>query len=225
MQPFSPARLGRRPFLLKSSTALAACLTGSRAGVRRTAAAPRQGTATTLAVAISHDATNLDASRALDVYSSRVQAQVCEPLFVAAPDLSIAMNVIGSLEQPDPVTYILHPFDGISFQDGTPLDGEAVRWNLQRHIDDPHSARHGDVAGIIGIEVGDTLTVSIKLAAPFAPQLSKLTAGAGYIYSPTTYESNPDGISSSLAGAGSGPFIWEIWEPDSFIVLSRNPQY
>src|SRR5579871_2165 len=122
------APLGRRPFLARSGKALASGLVRRAVQTRLPSVEAPQDGSTTLAVTISQDITNLDAARTFDVYSSWVQAQICEPLFVVAPDFSITANLVASFEQPDPLTYVYHLYDGISFQDGTPLDAEAVRW-------------------------------------------------------------------------------------------------
>ena len=55
---------------------------------------------------------------------------------------------------------------GIKFQDGTDLNAEAVKFNLDRHSNDPKGTRLQDVKDITSIETPDPQTVKITLKAP-----------------------------------------------------------
>ena len=47
---------------------------------------------------------------------------------------------------PDPTTFVLNIRPGVTFHDGTPLDAEAVKFNLERNKSDPKSNIKADLA-------------------------------------------------------------------------------
>jgi peptide/nickel transport system substrate-binding protein len=192
-----------------------------------TSAAPAQKVKTggTLTIATQRDATNLDSAMSQDVYSGYVQGLVLEPLFIQTNDFKVTGNLVDKVDNPDDKTYIFHLHPGIKFQDGTDFNADAVKWNLQRHIDNDKSVRHTDVTPITQMDVVDPMTLKITLNAAYAPFLSKLTGGAGYMYSPTTYQKDPAKIQQDLTGAGTGSFKFTSWAHDNQIVLDKNPSF
>jgi len=189
------------------------------------AAAAKVKTGGTLNIGVSRDATNLDAAKSQDVYSSYVQAQIVEALFLGTNDFKIAGNTVDKVENPDNTTYLFHLHPGIKFQDGTDFNADAVKWNFQRHIDDKASVRNADVKPITAMESVDATTLKITVGAPYAPFLSKLTGGAGYMYSPTTFQKLGANLPNDLTAAGSGPFKFTSWQHDNQITLDKNPTY
>jgi len=194
------------------------------------AAAAKVKTGGTLTLGIARDATVYDSAKSQDVYSGYVEGLVLEGLFTTAPNSQGGYDVVGNLidkiETPDPTTLIWHLHPGIKFQDGTDFNADAVRWNLQRHIDDKSSVRHQDVTIVTGMTVVDPLTLQVKLSAPNAPFYSKLTAGAGYMYSPTQFQKvGADAVGSDLTGLGTGAFTFGSWQKNVQIVVNKNPNY
>ncbi|MHB8578116.1 MAG: ABC transporter substrate-binding protein, partial [Dehalococcoidia bacterium] len=213
-----------------AATAVAPLTSATAAGsasavATASAAAQKVKTGGTLTLGTVADVINLDSAKSQDVYSSYVQAQVAEPLFIATQDLKIVGNLVDKVDNPDDKTYVFHIHPGIKFQDGTDLNADAVKWNLQRHIDDTASVRHPDVKPITGMESVDAQTLKISLKNAYAPFLTKLTNGAGYMYSPTTFQKLGDKISTDLTNAGSGPFKFVEWKRDDHLTLQRNPNY
>jgi peptide/nickel transport system substrate-binding protein len=138
-------------------------------------------------------------------------------------------EVVGSLvektDNPQPNVYVMTLRQGIKFQDGTDFNSEAVKFNLERHMNDPKGTRLQDVKDITTIETPDPRTVRITLKAAFAPFTSKLTGGAGYMLSPTAVQKLGDNLQRDLTGAGTGPYKFTQWQKDTQIVLDRNPDY
>lgn len=193
-------------------------------------AAGKVKTGGTLTLGISRDPTVFDSAKSQDVYSGYVEGLVLEGLFTTAPNSQGGYDVVGNLidkiETPDPTTLIWHLHPGIKFQDGTDFNAEAVRWNLQRHIDDKSSVRNQDVAIITDMMAVDPLTLQVKLKAPNAPFYSKLTGGAGYMYSPTAFQkAGADAVGSDLTGMGTGAFTFGSWQKNVQVVVNKNPNY
>jgi peptide/nickel transport system substrate-binding protein len=195
-----------------------------------TAAAGKVKTGGTLTIAIARDAVSFDSAKSQDVYSGYIEGLVAEPLFVASPDgkggFVITGNLVDKSDSTDAQNYTWHLKPGIKFQDGTDFNADAVKWNLQRHIDDKSSVRNQDVAPITSMTVVDPMTLKVTLSAPNAAFLSKLTGGAGYMYSPTQFQKvGADKVATDLTGLGTGPFKFAGWQTGVQITLDKNPSY
>ncbi|HLZ32315.1 MAG TPA: ABC transporter substrate-binding protein [Chloroflexota bacterium] len=178
-----------------------------------------------LVVATARDATTFDPTKSQDVYSNAVIGLVTDSLYKIDDKAQVVGSLVEKTDNPQPNIYIMTLRKGIKFTDGTDLNSEAVKFNLERHINDPKATTSQDVKDITNIETPDPLTVKITLKGPFAPFLSKLTNGAGYILSPTAVAKLGDNLPRDLTGAGSGPYKFTSWQPDNQIVLDRNPDY
>ena len=179
----------------------------------------------TFTVAMARDATNFDPTRQSDVYSAMVMNNTVDTLFEVDKEGNVVGRLVEKTENPQPNVYVFTLQKGIKFHDGTDLNAEAVKFNLQRHLDDPRSVRHQDVKDITAIETPDPSTVRITLKAPFAPFPVKLTFGAGYILSPAAVQRLGESLQRDLTGAGSGAFKFVEWKKDTHVVLERNPDY
>src|SRR6266508_4422349 len=139
----------------------------------------------TLTAVMARDATNCDPILQNDVYSAVVLNQVVDTLYDIDKDGKAVGRLIEKTENPSPNVYVWTLRKGIKFHDGTDLNAEAVKFNLQRHIDNQKSVRFGDVRDITSMEVTDPYTLKVTLKQAFSPFPYKLTFGAGYVLSPT----------------------------------------
>jgi peptide/nickel transport system substrate-binding protein len=178
-----------------------------------------------LVIATQADPATLDPTRSQDVYSNTVLSLTTDTLFEIDNKAQVVGRLVETTDNPEPNVYVFTLRKGIKFQDGTDLNADAVKFNLERHISDPHATTAQDVAGITNIETPDPLTVKITLDAPFAPFTSRLTGGAGFIQSPAAIQKLGDKLQRDLTGAGSGPYRFVSWEPNNQIVLQRNPDF
>ena len=82
---------------------------------------------------------------------------------------------------------------GVTFQDGTPFNAEAVKFSMERVLNDAASNTKARLANVSAIEVVDPTTVDIvmKTAAP-GPLLIQLTDRPGMIVSPTAVKAAGD---------------------------------
>jgi peptide/nickel transport system substrate-binding protein len=178
-----------------------------------------------LVVAMERDPTTFDPTKSQDVYSNAIIGLVCDSLFKVDANNNVVGSLVEKTENPQPNVYVFTLRKGVKFQDGTDLNSEAVKFNLDRHRNDPKGTRIQDVKDITSIETPDPLTVKITLNAPFAPFTSKLTGGAGYIQSPAALQKLGDNLQRDLTGAGSGPYKFVQWQKDTQVVLERNPDF
>jgi peptide/nickel transport system substrate-binding protein len=178
-----------------------------------------------IVAAMARDASTFDPTKSQDVYSAAVLALTTDTLFEINDKGEVVGRLVEKSENPQPNVYVFTLRKGVKFQDGTDFNAEAVKFNLERHMNDPKGTRIQDVKDITGIETPDANTVRITLKGPFAPFTNKLTYGAGYMLSPTAVQKLGDNLQRDLTGAGSGPYKFVQWQPDNQIVLERNPDF
>lgn len=108
---------------------------------------------------------------------------------------------------------------GVEFQDGTPLDGEAVAENLE-------TARTSGITSLVlrdvtAIVADGPLAVRVTTARPFSTLPLVLAGQPGYMAAPAQL-ADPDGARHPV---GTGPFRFVSWTPDQSLRAERNPRY
>jgi peptide/nickel transport system substrate-binding protein len=117
--------------------------------------------------------------------------------------------------------------DGVTFHDGTPLDGAVVKNNLDAYRGvypgrNPLLFRF-TFSNIASVDLVDPMTVQVTTTVPW-------TAFDAYLYGsgrvgmmaqaqlddPTSCADNP---------IGTGPFVFEEWVPNQKFVATKNPDY
>lgn len=113
---------------------------------------------------------------------------------------------------------------GVTFHDGTPLDAEAVAFNLRRLTTPGISSLFtSGVADVASIDVVDPLTVKVNMKRPSAVVLSAYAGPAGMIASPTALKKLGDDFGT--APVGSGPFKVVSRQAGTSLELARNDNY
>jgi peptide/nickel transport system substrate-binding protein len=188
-------------------------------------AAPSVGrAATTLTVAIFADPLTLDPHLTGNLQGRGTVRATHNRLFRIDAQGRLAPDLAESWEQPDERTYLIHLRQGIKFHDGTPLDAEAVRVNLER-IRNPatQSIRGGEISAMDKAEALNARTLKITLKVPFAAFLFPFSDVSGCIASPAALQRW--GADYGLHPAGTGPFRLVEYQKDVHTVLERNPDY
>jgi peptide/nickel transport system substrate-binding protein len=123
-------------------------------------------------------------------------------------------------ETGDHITFALR--DGLTFSDGSPLDAEAVKENLERGRDQPNSTLAGQLKVVSDVTVVDDTHVAIALdQADF--QIPLLFAGkTGLIVNPEAF-GHVDALATQPEG--SGPFVLTEYVPSSHANLEKNATY
>jgi peptide/nickel transport system substrate-binding protein len=143
------------------------------------------------------------------------------------PGLATAWEV-----SPDAKVYTFKLRQGVKFHDGTPVDAEAIKFNIERNWNPNHPFYHkaGAGANALGykdldkVEVVDASTVRVTHKAPFADFLNVLAFGTYSIGSPTQIQK----VGNDEFGnqpVGSGPFKYVERERGVKVVFERNPEY
>ncbi len=177
----------------------------------------------TINISLSAEPPKLDPAQS----SALVDRQVLNSIFDKLVDLNAEGEIVPMLAtewqvSDDQLTYTFTLREGVKFHDGTDLDAEAVKFNLERGMEEA-SPRRTELAAVSAIEVVDPQTLKVTLKEPFAPFLSVLTDRAGMIVSPTAaQEMGEDFLSKPVC---SGPFKFQERVMGSTITLVRNDDY
>lgn len=168
----------------------------------------------------------------------RIRA-VIEPLAAVDADLEVRPFLAEAITpNADATVWTIDVRQGITFTDGTPLDADAVIYNLQETwggllVAEAMRDVARDASGALMIEkTGDySLTVTTGRngdpAQPVSwPGFPSFMAGqAGFIASPTWLQAVKDGTADATAMVGTGPFLLQEYNPGDSMTVVRNPDY
>src|SRR5262249_20172859 len=225
-RPGHPARDIRIPEELtmrKILKGLALVVVGALAALTVTGAAHAQKK--TLVVALNQDPDILDPTLARTYVGRIIFSQMCEKLYEIDEGLRIQPQLAAALptitDGGRTVTIKLR--SGVKFNDGTPMDAEAVKFSLERHRTLKGSNRASELAPVEATEVVDPLTVRLRLKAPFSPLVAQLTDRAGMPLSPTAV--NKLGEKFGTAPVCVGPWQFAERVAQDRIVVERSTHY
>jgi peptide/nickel transport system substrate-binding protein len=155
----------------------------------------------------------------------RVTLNICEPLVWEPEPGKFVPGLAESWEiSPDAKTYTFKLKQGVKFHDGTPFNGDAVKFTLDRVIDPATKAgqSHDQLGPYDHTEVVDDHTVKVIMKQGYAPLLTNLNGYLG-IVSPTAAKKDPAAFARHPVG--TGPFMFKEWVPKDHIALVKNPDY
>lgn len=180
--------------------------------------------ASDLRIALAEDPDLLDPAQGTSFVGRDVFAAMCDKLVDIAPDMSFVPQLATAWTwSDDGKSLTLKIRDGVLFQDGTKLDAEAVKANLDRYRSAPESKRKAELKPVASVTVVDPLTVRIDLSAPYAPLLAVLGDRAGMMMSPAALTALGDKIATKPVCAGPYKFVERV--PQEKIVLARFDKY
>ena len=179
-----------------------------------------------LIIGTTDSVTDLDPAETYDFHTWEIFYNVAEGLLTYIPGSTelkpgLAEAMPEASEDGLEWTFKLRP--GMVFNDGTPVDAEAVKWSLDRVV-----RLEGDPNWLVSafvdhVEVIDDLTVKIVLQNPvgFFPYLTAVTPW--FPVSPNCY--SEDAFDSDSTCGGHGPYKIVRWERDVEMELEANPDY
>jgi len=213
---------------LTLAPAIAACRAGGkRIGTASSAGPGRPVRGGTLTSSLQFDPQTLDyASFGNDGQSKATIANCVEPLLTVDTEGQPAPLLATSWENPDDHTYLFKLRQGVTFQDGTDFDADAVEYSMGRIRSNKASIQYPQLVYIDSIEKPDQGTIKLTLRSPFAPFLYSIADHAGRVISPATGEKYGDGrLKVDLTNAGTGPFKFVEWKTGDHVTLVRNERY
>jgi peptide/nickel transport system substrate-binding protein len=166
---------------------------------------------TTLRIGLAEDPDILDPTLARTLVGRIVFASFCDKLFDIDEKLNIVPQLALSQETSSDgkeVTIKLRP--NVKFHDGEPLDAEAAKFSLERHLTFPASFRKPELAALDHVDVVDPLTIKLVLKSPFSPLIPQLTDRAGMMVSPRAAKAAGDKFGLHPVCAGPYKFVERV---------------
>ncbi|WP_165967380.1 ABC transporter substrate-binding protein [Luteimonas aestuarii] len=179
----------------------------------------------TLSIALESDFQSLDPLRVSNMVERQVALAVMDPLFDIDSDGNVVPMLAESANTPDDgSTWHVALREGVRFHDDTPLDADAVVFNIERLRDPANACRClPQLDNIASVRAVDPLTVEFIMHGPDAVLPALLADAPGLVLSPTAIRSDPNGIGTRPVG--TGPFRLASWEPGHRVIVERNPGY
>lgn len=215
----------RRGFLGRSSACLAG-IVGARLLAPGALSAATAGGDLTIATPADTEPASLDGQ--VDPYVSAwlFNSFVADPLIMLTaagkyiPMLATAWSVTGGGR-----IWTLPLRRGVAFQDGTPFDAEAVKFNIDRVMSpETHSALMANYLGVksfLKTEVVDQYTVRLIYSSPVPALLYGLSICP--LWSPAAVKQYGSSFQQHLVG--EGPFKLAAWVRGDHIRFVKNPAY
>jgi peptide/nickel transport system substrate-binding protein len=166
---------------------------------------------TTLRIGLAEDPDILDPTLSRTYVGRIVFSAVCDKLFDIDEKLNIVPQLALSHETSadgKEMTIKLRP--NVKFQDGEPLDAEAAKYSIERHMTMPGSFRKSELASVDHVEVVDPLTIKIVLKTPYAPLIAQLTDRSGMMVSPKAAKEAGDKFGLHPVCAGPYKFVERV---------------
>jgi peptide/nickel transport system substrate-binding protein len=166
---------------------------------------------TTLRIGIAEDPDILDPSIGRTYVGRIVFSAFCDKLFDIDEKLNIVPQLALSYENSadgKEMTIKLRP--DVKFHDGEPLDAEAAKFSIERHMTLPTSFRKSELASVDHVEVVDPLTIKLVLKTPYSPLIAQLTDRSGMMVSPKAAKEAGDKFGLHPVCAGPYKFVERV---------------
>jgi len=179
----------------------------------------------TLVVGISGFPDTLDPTLSRTLQANEVYKTFCEQLYDydarsrIVPQLAAALPIISK----DKLTYTIPLRQGIEFNDGTPLNAQAVVTTLQRDLTLPGSTRTGELSSVASVTASGPSTVVIHLTTPFTPLTATLALPVGAVLSPTQLARLGDDFATDPVCVG--PFMFDHQTVGDNVTVIKSPYY
>ncbi|MDP9729477.1 ABC transporter substrate-binding protein [Alicyclobacillus tolerans] len=188
-----------------------------------TPAANTSASTSTLYVGLSADPPKLDPALSSALVDRQVMMNIYDTLFRLTSTKSIVPDLVKNYTvSNNGLTYTFYLHQHVTFQDGTPFNAAAVKFNLERDMS-KLSPRRSSLLDIASIDTPSNDTVVLHLKKPFSPLLAILAGRAGMMVSPTAVQK--EGANFVNNPVGTGPFMFKDRIKGDHITLIRNPHY
>lgn len=178
----------------------------------------------TVRVGLAEDPDILDPDLGRTYVGRIVFASICDKLFDITPTAAVIPQLAtGYTTSDDGLTVTIDLQPNVRFHDGTVMDAEAVKYNLERSKNLPGSNRASELAQLESVTVVDADTVELHLSQPFAPLIAQLADRAGMMVSPTAAEAAGENFGNGPVCAGPFRFVERVAQDR--IVVERFADY
>ena len=120
-------------------------------------------------------------------------------------------------------TWTIQMRSGITFTNGQPVDGAAVKKDLDAVRASPLVGGAAANVASTAVDPTDPLKVIVTMHDPWASFPASLTGQAGMIAAPAQLDAGAE--DAARKPIGTGPFVQKEWVPDNRWVGTKNPGY
>ncbi|TPW26579.1 ABC transporter substrate-binding protein [Martelella alba] len=175
-----------------------------------------------ITIGLQDDPDLLDPDRSRTFVGKVVFQSMCDTLVDVDADLKYVPELATRWDlSDDQKDLTFHLRDGVTFQDGTPFNAEAVKANFDRSMTLEGSLRKAELISVDNVEVIDPLTVTLHLKAPDSTLMSQLTGQPGMMLSPTAFAKDDFAQNPVCVG----PYKFQERVQNDKIVLEKDPTY
>ncbi|GAA5050761.1 peptide/nickel transport system substrate-binding protein [Thermocatellispora tengchongensis] len=207
--------------------AVAACGgAGPEAGSGRTGGGVDRGGSVTVLAAVG-EMPGFDPVKLANVGTGIERAAMVMDTLLYRDDITgeVRPKLAESMTSADGRVWVLKLRRGVMFSDGTPLDAEAVVFNVKRHTaPESTSVAKPLLADLKSVEAtGDLeVTFTLKDVNGSFPVIFTASTPASLVGSPKAL-ADPGNFNEHPVGAGA--FVLQSWTRDSEMVFAKNPEY
>lgn len=180
--------------------------------------------AASLRIGLAEDPDAFDPALSRTLVGRIVFASLCDKLVDITPDLAFTPQLATEWSWSDDglnLTMMLR--DGVTFQDGTPFNAEAVKFNIERYKTMEESVRKSELGSVDRVEAVSGLEVAFHLSKPDVTLLAQLSDRSGMMVSPAAVEKEGADFASNPVCAGPFKFAQRVQQDR--IVLEKFPEY
>jgi peptide/nickel transport system substrate-binding protein len=180
----------------------------------------------TLVVVSDQKPENLDPTLHASRYAAMINLNTDDPfIWQPVPNQYVPGLAASWTISPDYKTYTLNLRQDVTFQDGTPLNAQAVidTWNRMREPAE-RSLQVGTWATLDHYAATGPYTVQVVWKVPNPGFLQTLTGTGVSPQSPTAIQKEGDS-KYILNPVSTGPFMVQGWPDENTLVLVKNPNY
>ncbi|UYZ14566.1 ABC transporter substrate-binding protein [Brevibacillus sp. WF146] len=176
-----------------------------------------------LVVAFDSDVPTMDPHMHNEPNAITINWHIFDSLLYLSRDLKIEPGLAESYERKDDLTWVFKLRKGVTFHNGEPLDAEAVKFSLERVLNEQQkSPQRGNISAISTVTAIDPYTVEIKTKEPY----NLLPHRLFYLsIVPPKYLQEVGDQGFAEKPVGTGPYKFVEWVKGDKIVLEANPNY
>ncbi|GJF35221.1 peptide ABC transporter substrate-binding protein [Kitasatospora sp. NE20-6] len=187
--------------------------------------APADGSAGRTITIVSPSApTDLDPYSCTGAPDQNILGAAYDTLLRLAPDGTVHPSLATSWHYRSPVRFDLQLRTGVTFADGTPLDAQAVKRNLDRAGISSGAATADFAVAVQSIETDGPTRVVITLNRPY-PDLPATLAGCGGMIVNPERLVIPEALASTVDGSGPYTYDAALSTPGTRYVFHRRKDY
>lgn len=156
------------------------------------------------------------------IQSLQLQQAAYDSLIHLNPDGSFSPGLAAEWEYLDPTTFVFTLRDNVTFSDGTPVNADAVKANLDYFLETP-GPRTSQLADVSDVESDGDMTVTVNLSQPNSVLPLVFSMAMGMMASPTARDAGE----LVTTPVGAGPYLLDESRTvvDDHYTFTKNPDY